>query len=192
MARELGIQPAATAGCTASTRDGRCAASRRRERSGLTTYSPASATSTPASDDTDASMARIAPRYSRGLRTTLLLEAGRRLLRERTLEQVSIQEICAQAGVTTGAFYSRFEGKDSYFRALQALVLATLRKGMAEPLAQLHPAGASPELELRIRFAHQALAGTLLYALINRDSTFALSDRRLDMEMARAFLLYVA
>ncbi|XYI36775.1 TetR family transcriptional regulator [Cupriavidus necator] len=111
---------------------------------------------------------------------------------ERTLEQVSIQEICAQAGVTTGAFYSRFEGKDSYFRALQALVLATLRKGMAEPLAQLHPADASPELELRIRFAHQALAGTLLYALINRDSTFALSDRRLDMEMARAFLLYVA
>ncbi|UIF86502.1 TetR/AcrR family transcriptional regulator [Cupriavidus sp. UYPR2.512] len=196
-----------------------------------------------------------APRYSRGLRTTLLLlEAGRRLLRERTLEQVSIQEICAHAGVTTGAFYSRFEGKESYFKALQALVLATLRKGMAERLAQLdtcpptledavrtlardsriwayrnagvlraslvarvtigedpirqlnrqymadlasrlarlHPAGASPELELRIRFAHQALAGTLLYALINRDSTFALSDRRLDMEMARAFLLYVA
>lgn len=196
-----------------------------------------------------------APRYSRGLRTTLLLlEAGRRLLRERTLEQVSIQEICAHAGVTTGAFYSRFEGKESYFKALQALVLTTLRKAMAERLAQLdtcpptledavctlardsriwayrnagvlraslvarvtsgedpirqlnrqymddlasrlarlHPAGASPELELRIRFAHQALAGTLLYALINRDSTFALSDRRLDMEMARAFLLYVA
>ncbi|WP_231881376.1 hypothetical protein [Cupriavidus necator] len=146
----------------------------------------------PASDDTDASMARIAPRYSRGLRTTLLLlEAGRRLLRAHAGTGLDPGNLRA-AGVTTGAFYSRFEGKDSYFRALQALVLATLRKGMAEPLAQLHPAGASPELELRIRFAHQALAGTLLYALINRDSTFALSDRRLDMEMARAFLLYVA
>ncbi|WP_454709823.1 TetR/AcrR family transcriptional regulator [Cupriavidus nantongensis] len=195
------------------------------------------------------------PRYSRGLRTThQLLEAGRRLLRERTLEQVSIQEICARAGVTTGAFYSRFEGKDSYFRALQALALAALREAMAarlarldhapttledavrtlardsriwacrnegvlraslvvrattgeDPirqlnrqymadlaprLARLHPAGASSELELRIRFAHQALAGTLLYALINRESIFALSDRRLDQEMARAFLLSVA
>ncbi|WP_432259034.1 TetR/AcrR family transcriptional regulator [Cupriavidus sp. TMH.W2] len=196
-----------------------------------------------------------APRYSRGLRTTVaLLEAGRRLLRERTLEQVSIQEICAHAGVTTGAFYSRFEGKESYFKALQALALEMLSKGMAERLAQLdarrppledavhtlardsriwtyrnagvlraslvarattgedpvrqlnrqymadlaarlarlHPAGASPDLEQRIRFAHQALAGTLLYALINRESTFSLSDRRLDREMARAFLLYVA
>ena len=196
-----------------------------------------------------------APRYASGLRTThRLFEAGRRLLRERTLEQVSIQEICARAGVTTGAFYSRFDGKDSYFRALQALALATLREAMAARLAQLdnapttledavrtmardsriwacrnegvlraslvvrattgedpirqlnrqyivdlasrlarlHPAGPSPELELRIRFAHQALAGTLLYALINRESIYALSDRRLDQEMARAFLLSVA
>ncbi|RDK06171.1 TetR/AcrR family transcriptional regulator [Cupriavidus lacunae] len=195
------------------------------------------------------------PRYSRGLRTTqLLLDAGRRLLRERTLEQVSIQEICARAGVTTGAFYSRFEGKESYFKALQALSLVTLRTAMATRLAQLdsspttledavhtlardsriwayrnegvlraslvvrvtigedpirqlnrqymddlavrlarlHPAGASPDLEQRIRLAHQALAGTLLYALINRESTFALSDRRLDREMARAFLSYVS
>jgi AcrR family transcriptional regulator len=195
------------------------------------------------------------PRYARGLRTTEgLLAAGRRLLRERTLEQVSIQEICAHAGVTTGAFYSRFEGKDSYFKALQALALATLRQAMAARLAQLdsapttledavrtlardsriwayrnqgvlraslvarastgedplrqlsrqhmtdmasrlvrlHPAGPSAELALRIRFAQQALAGTLLYALINRESTFSLSDRRLDMEMARAFLLSVA
>ncbi|AQV92584.1 TetR family transcriptional regulator [Cupriavidus necator] len=195
------------------------------------------------------------PRYSRGLRTTqLLLDAGRRLLRERTLEQVSIQEICARAGVTTGAFYSRFEGKESYFKALQALALVTLRTAMAARLAQLdsspatledavhtlardsriwayrnegvlraslvvrvtigedpirqlnrqymddlavrlarlHPAGASRDLEQRIRLAHQALAGTLLYALINRESTFALSDRRLDREMARAFLSYVS
>lgn len=195
------------------------------------------------------------PRYSRGLRTTqALLAAGRRLLRERTLEQVSIHDICAHAGVTSGAFYSRFDGKDSYFKALQTLALATLRRAMAARLAQLdhrpttledtvhtlargsriwayrnegvlraslvaraatgedpirqltrqymieletrlarlHPAGPSPELALRIRFAHQALAGTLLFALINRESTFALSDRRLDMEMARSFLLTVA
>ncbi|WP_439684177.1 HTH tetR-type domain-containing protein [Cupriavidus oxalaticus] len=194
------------------------------------------------------------PRYSRGLRTTQrLLEAGRRLLCERTLEQVSIQEICAHAGVTTGAFYSRFDGKESYFKALQALAVSALRDAMSRRLAQLdtepgtleqavktlardsriwawrnegvlraslvlrattgedplkqlnrqfmddlasrlarlHPAGASPELELRLRFAHQALAGTLLFALINRDSAFALSDKRLEVEMARAFLLYV-
>ncbi|SOZ36644.1 hypothetical protein [Cupriavidus neocaledonicus] len=63
---------------------------------------------------------------------------------------------------------------------------------LASGLARLHPAAPSPELELRTRFAHQALAGTLLYALINRESIYALSDRRLDREMARVFLLSVA
>ncbi|SOY40026.1 conserved hypothetical protein [Cupriavidus taiwanensis] len=63
---------------------------------------------------------------------------------------------------------------------------------LATRLARLHPAGPSQQLALRLRFAHQAMAGTLLFALINRESTFALSDRRLDLEMARSFLLTVA
>ena len=63
---------------------------------------------------------------------------------------------------------------------------------LATRLARLHPAGPLPQLALRLRFAHQAMAGTLLSALINRESTFALSDRRLDLEMARSLLLTVA
>ncbi|WER50025.1 TetR/AcrR family transcriptional regulator [Cupriavidus sp. WKF15] len=194
------------------------------------------------------------PRYSRGKKTTeRLLEAGRRLLRDRTLDQVPIQDICAHAGVTTGAFYSRFDGKESYFRALQTLLVAQLREGMAQRvalfdagqmtlrevveslarnnrmwayrnegvlraslieravtgedplkrmnqdyvelvvprLARLHPAGASPELETRIRFAYQAMVGTLIYTLVNRSGTYRLSDRTLETEMARAFFLYI-
>lgn len=195
------------------------------------------------------------PRYSRGMRTThLLLESGRRLLRRRTFDQVSVNEICEAAKVTTGAFYARFDGKEAYFKALQTLLAARLHQATAERIVQLdarvwplremvemlarnirlwvyrnegvlraslieratsgndpvkslnreymdlvvprvasiHPRGPSPELELRIRFAFQALIGTLVSALVNREGTFELSDRRLDRELARAFYLYIS
>lgn len=69
------------------------------------------------------------PRYKRGQRTTdALLQSGRRLLRVRPLEGVTIQEICARANVTTGAFYARFDGKESFFRAVQAMALEDMRR----------------------------------------------------------------
>ncbi|RWA51355.1 hypothetical protein AU476_23120 [Cupriavidus sp. UYMSc13B] len=58
----------------------------------------------------------IPPRYGRAGRTTeALLDAGRQLLRERTLDSLTNQEICAAAHVTTGAFYGRFKSKQAFF-----------------------------------------------------------------------------
>ncbi|AYC33745.1 TetR/AcrR family transcriptional regulator [Pseudomonas cavernae] len=196
----------------------------------------------------------VAPRYSRGLRTTrMLLESGRRLLRQHPLDQVTINQLCAHAKVTTGAFYSRFDSKESYFKALQTLVLAELRSAIAarielldsrpwglrealemltrntrlwayrhegvlrasliqrahdgdDPfkqlnqdyleqavprIARLHPAGSSPALELRIRFAFQIMMGTLVFALVNHGGIYNLNDRRLEQEMARSFYQYI-
>lgn len=193
------------------------------------------------------------PRNTRGVRTTQqLLEAGRRLLRRRFLDEVSIQEICASANVTTGAFYKRFEGKEAYFKALQALLIAKLKAATAarmadldsrqwtlrevsevlarnlrlwvcrnegvlraslverasthDPiravnleyvellvprLAKIHPRGPSAELESTIRFAYQSMIGTLVFTLINRTGSYALTDRRLEKAMAKQFYLFI-
>ncbi len=65
----------------------------------------------------------VAPsRQKRSRETTLaLLRAGAELLRRRSLAELSIEALCTEVGVTVGAFYSRFESKETYFNALMAL-----------------------------------------------------------------------
>jgi AcrR family transcriptional regulator len=56
----------------------------------------------------------------RSVRTAhALVESGFRLLRVRPFDALSIAEICAGAGATEGAFYGRFQDKQSYFVVLQ-------------------------------------------------------------------------
>ena len=65
----------------------------------------------------------VAARQSRSRDTVdALMRAAGTLLNKRALDQISISEICAEAGVTTGAFYSRFESKEAFFSALQYVV----------------------------------------------------------------------
>nr|WP_147308981.1 helix-turn-helix domain-containing protein [Cupriavidus taiwanensis] len=74
----------------------------------------------------------IPPRYGRAGHTTkALLEAGRELLRERPLDGLTNQEICAAAHVTTGAFYGRFNSKLAFFRALQTVMAEEADQRMA-------------------------------------------------------------
>src|SRR5215510_7315920 len=65
----------------------------------------------------------VAPsRQKRSRETTLaLLKTGAEMLRRRSLAELSIEALCAEVGVTVGAFYSRFESKEAYFNALMAL-----------------------------------------------------------------------
>ncbi|OAF13906.1 TetR/AcrR family transcriptional regulator [Bradyrhizobium neotropicale] len=53
--------------------------------------------------------------------TFALLRAGADMLRTRSLGELAIEPLCAEVGVTVGAFYSRFESKEAYFNALIAL-----------------------------------------------------------------------
>lgn len=53
--------------------------------------------------------------------TAALLRAGAEMLRTHRLEELSIEALCAEIGVTVGAFYSRFESKDAYFNTLLSL-----------------------------------------------------------------------
>src|SRR5947209_7665539 len=53
--------------------------------------------------------------------TATLLQAGAGMLRTRSLAELPIETLCAEVGVTVGAFYSRFDSKEAYFNALMAL-----------------------------------------------------------------------
>lgn len=59
------------------------------------------------------------PKQDRSRRTfEKILAASELLLISRTLSEISIQEICAAAGVKRGAFYARFPDKDALVQAL--------------------------------------------------------------------------
>ncbi len=60
--------------------------------------------------------------------TVALLEAGAAMLRERSLDELLIEDLCKHVGVTVGAFYGRFESKDAFFSALMSLAA---RKALA-------------------------------------------------------------
>src|SRR3979411_1769826 len=68
--------------------------------------------------------------------TVALLEAAAEMLRERSLDELSIEDLCKRVGVTIGAFYGRFEIKDAFFNALMSLAaskaLAAVRAAVAD------------------------------------------------------------
>jgi AcrR family transcriptional regulator len=68
--------------------------------------------------------------------TVALLEAAAVMLRERSLDEFSIEDLCTRLGVTIGAFYGRFESKDAFFSALMSLAarkaLAAVRAAVAD------------------------------------------------------------
>ena len=68
--------------------------------------------------------------------TVALLEAAAVMLRERSLDELSIEDLCKRVGVTIGAFYGRFESKDAFFSALISLAgrkaLAAVRAAVAD------------------------------------------------------------
>ena len=61
-------------------------------------------------------------RQKRSRETTVaLLQAGAEMLRTRSLDDISIEALCAEVDATVGAFYSRFDSKEVYFNALLEL-----------------------------------------------------------------------
>lgn len=72
-----------------------------------------------------------------------LVGAGLDLLRDRGFEALSIADLCAAAGVTTGSFYARFESKEAFLHAVQQLVVAESLRDMEARLRPERYAGMS-------------------------------------------------
>ena len=56
-----------------------------------------------------------------------ILQSAREEFISKPYEQVSLRDICSKAGVTTGAFYNRYKGKEELFDALVAPTLAQIK-----------------------------------------------------------------
>lgn len=88
----------------------------------------------------------VAVRYGKAGRTAdAMLEAGRALLRTRTADALTIQDVCASAGVTSGAFYGRFAGKDAFLGALLAMTGRDVHEAMLRLLRELETTDAGFE-----------------------------------------------
>jgi AcrR family transcriptional regulator len=80
----------------------------------------------------------IPTRQARSLRTVLaLLDAGKTLLHQRSLEELSVEALCAEAGATVGSFYGRFESKHAFFVTMQRIHVIRAREFLPELEAQL-------------------------------------------------------
>lgn len=76
-------------------------------------------------DPARASSGILPARQSRSrAKQAALISSGIRLLESRDYNSLSIAELTAANGVSVGAFYARFAGKDAYFNALQQQVFA--------------------------------------------------------------------
>ncbi|MXP41154.1 TetR family transcriptional regulator [Altererythrobacter soli] len=75
--------------------------------------------------------AHRAPQQKRSLAATQrMLEAGRELLNDRDIDQISVQDIVRVAGTSVGSFYHNFGTKDRFFATL-VQEMATNREAIA-------------------------------------------------------------
>jgi AcrR family transcriptional regulator len=77
--------------------------------------------------------------------TVALLEAAAVMLRERSLDELSIEDLCKRVGVTIGAFYGRFESKDAFFSALMSLAARKALAAVAAAVADEDDVGTGLE-----------------------------------------------
>lgn len=74
----------------------------------------------------------------RSVRTAhALLASGLRLLRGRPFDALSVQDICAGAGTTEGAFYGRFDDKRAFFVSMQRITLLRSEQALASFVAEV-------------------------------------------------------
>jgi AcrR family transcriptional regulator len=185
-----------------------------------------------------------------------LFTAGRERLKKKLIDDLSIEELCASIGCTVGVFYRRFKDKESYFAALQAVILEQRDEAFREMLSRAKAVHSSledccdalasgmvgvyrrdagvfrsslmrlkqhreswapfkrqgrqhrkllvswfqdqlphmpkEELELRVKFIHQVISGTLVHALLNDAGPLSIHDRRIVRELGKLASRYLA
>lgn len=77
------------------------------------------------------------PRQERSRRSLQgVLDATRELLAEKTFDELSITEILARSGQSTGRFYARFSGKEAVFQELCRRFESQVQEQVAEEVAR--------------------------------------------------------
>jgi AcrR family transcriptional regulator len=96
-------------------------------------------------------------KQTRSARTAAaLIDAGRRLLRDRSLEDLSIEDLCGTAGTTIGAFYGRFESKADFFVTMQRVQTMRTEQSIRAFITR-HPPGQSSVEQLCSDIVHETV-----------------------------------
>lgn len=101
-----------------------------------------------------------------------ILQATSELSRQRSFDKVSVRDICARAGITTGAFYHHFRSKEELLDRGFASLDSFLEKTLAQP------APTAPEQLWAILSAYTAFLEEQGWELIARYYERRLSDPR--------------
>jgi AcrR family transcriptional regulator len=107
---------------------------------------------------------------NRRRRLAEISEAGLALMLAHGVERITIDEICAGAGIAKGSFYRYFSGKPALVEAILAPLAEQVRAAMDTCQAALHEAHTSPEL----MDAYQTMALGLAPVFLNAPDTLRL------------------
>jgi AcrR family transcriptional regulator len=137
-----------------------------------------------------------APLQDRSRRTLEhILSAGAAVFAERGYEGLSIAEVCRRAGVSTGALYTRFDGKDALVRAIHDHVLHDLTEEFADAFAPAAdwddlPPALFVERAVRLVIEHLRTHAPIVRAIVLRsavDSAMRSSGAQYVRRMSDAF-----
>lgn len=93
---------------------------------------------------------RKTPKQARSrARRDALVELGARALEHQELDELSVAELTAQLGFSTGSFYSYFRDKEDFFIAVQEWVNAEFGPAFEAAIGQGRLAGLPPDARLR-------------------------------------------
>jgi AcrR family transcriptional regulator len=110
----------------------------------------------------------------RAARREQILDAARACLQEHGLEAVSMEMIIARSGLSTGAVYSYFKGKDELINAVVAEGVAAMGRQLAPVLRDPEPPPPEfiEQLLPLVCTAHDRAGGTASSAAQSRDARF--------------------
>jgi TetR/AcrR family transcriptional repressor of nem operon len=125
---------------------------------------------------------------------TRLLDAGQRLMLRRGFAATSVDDVCAEAGVTKGSFFHHFASKDEFGRSLLGHYWTTTQQmlqgapfaALEDPLARLHG-----YLDLFVALAHDPqVEKSCLFGNLSQE--LALTDADFRAECAAGFSRWAA
>ncbi|MEM8784212.1 MAG: TetR/AcrR family transcriptional regulator, partial [Planctomycetota bacterium] len=121
-------------------------------------------------------------RLSKAETSAKLLAAGEKLFRERGYADAAMEDICSEAGVTRGALYHNFGGKEALFEAVVRRLLHELGDRLLD-----HPSGDGDRLDAFLTVCEEYLRAATdpaLRRIVFEDGPAVLGERfrRLDAE----------
>jgi AcrR family transcriptional regulator len=127
-----------------------------------------------------------APESQRGKRTrSALLAAGHRLLAERSIDALAIDDIVQAAGVAKGSFYNHFEGKQELAAAIREDIRQDIEAEVSRVNAQIDDPAARVSRAVAVYVAYLLASPERANVILRINTTVASADNPLNAGVMR-------